>query len=192
MVAWLRVTALIISSPFSEGKMLRYAVQMLRSGLIFTRVTLTITPCIMRVCDWKIRLNSFCSSRAMRFCLVSCIVCIFVFLFVSYVFRYAKVHIFFYSAKSFCKSDGMNFFCDLQTCPGFVVCIKKADGVGWGSEAQGSVGLEPVAAPSEVCDERHGERVGVFHFVYHDFLYDVFLRGRNGEVEFVVNLEYHL
>ena len=47
---------------------------MLRSGDTRVRVTLTITPCINRVCDWKIRLNSFCRSRAMRFCLVSCIV----------------------------------------------------------------------------------------------------------------------
>ena len=47
---------------------------MLRSGDTRVRVTLTITPCIIRVCDWKIRLNSFCRSRAMRFCLVSCIV----------------------------------------------------------------------------------------------------------------------
>ena len=71
----LAVILFIISSPFSLGKMLRYAVQMLRSGLIFTRVTLTITPCIIRVCDWKIRLSSFCRSLEILFCLVSCIYC---------------------------------------------------------------------------------------------------------------------
>lgn len=63
----------IISSLRSLGKMLKCAVQMLRSGLTLTLVTLTITPCIERVCCWKITLSSFCSSRAILFCLVSCI-----------------------------------------------------------------------------------------------------------------------
>ena len=49
------------------------------TSLILQRVTLIITPRIERVCDWNIRLSSFCSSLAMRFCLVSCIVCRFVF-----------------------------------------------------------------------------------------------------------------
>ena len=46
---------------------------MLRSGDTFTRVTLTIVPCMARVCSWKIMLSSFCSRRAILFCLVSCI-----------------------------------------------------------------------------------------------------------------------
>ena len=63
-----------ISSLFSLGNILSYAVQMLKSGLILTRVTLTITPCIWRVCSWKIVASSFCNSLDMRFCLVSCII----------------------------------------------------------------------------------------------------------------------
>ena len=38
------------------------------------RVTLTSTPCIMRVCVWKMLASSFWRRRAMRFCLVSCII----------------------------------------------------------------------------------------------------------------------
>lgn len=62
------------SSLFSEGKMDRYAVQMLKSGETLTRVTLTITPLMARVWLWKIRLNSFCRSLHIRFCRVSCII----------------------------------------------------------------------------------------------------------------------
>ncbi len=54
--------------------MLRYAVQMLRSGDIFTLVTLIITPRIWRVWLWNMRLSSFWSRREIRFCLVSCMV----------------------------------------------------------------------------------------------------------------------
>lgn len=50
---------------------------MLRSGDTLQRVTLTITPRMALVWLWNMRLSSFCNSLAIRFCLVSCMSCVF-------------------------------------------------------------------------------------------------------------------
>ena len=54
------------------------------------------------------------------------------------------------------------------------------------------VGFEPVGAPPCVCDEGYGEGAGRLHLFDDNLLYPTLLFGHDGEVEFVVYLEYHL
>lgn len=54
------------------------------------------------------------------------------------------------------------------------------------------VGFEPVGAPPCVCDEGYGEGAGRLHLFDDKLLYPTLLFGHDGEVEFVVYLEYHL
>ena len=52
--------------------------------------------------------------------------------------------------------------------------------------------FEPVTPPPCVGDERHFQRIGILHLLHYYSFHHFLLFWIDGEVEFVMNLQYHL